>query len=389
MENQKQSLWTKDFIIITGINLLLFCGFQMLLPTLPLFAKSLGGSDAALGWIGGSATVAAILIRPVAGAILDKMGRKGVLIAGMLIMMLVTLVFGFLPTVGAVIAIRFVHGIGWGLASTASSTIASDEIPKSRFGEGMGYFSLSSSLAMALAPGIALGIFAAHGFKPVSFWSAGLLVIVLLLSIFIKSTRTAQPQKEKTKAAIYERASILPAVIMFLVSVTYGSITGFLSIYATESGVKNIGMFFSVYAVTLLISRPLCGRLTDKFGFSSVISPGLVLVIAAMSLLSKAGSLPVFLVCAAVYGLGFGAVQSSLQTMAIIRAPKERRGAANATFFTGFDGGIGFGSVVGGIIASYSKYSLMYLYLSLFVVLAGVLYYLFFMRKKSGEDSSN
>lgn len=89
MENKKQSLWTKDFITITVINLLLFCGFQMLLPTLPLFAKSLGGSDTALGWIVGSATIASLIIRPVAGVILDKIGRKGILTAGVFIMILV------------------------------------------------------------------------------------------------------------------------------------------------------------------------------------------------------------------------------------------------------------------------------------------------------------
>lgn len=389
MENKKQSLWTKDFIAITVINLLLFCGFQMLLPTLPLFAKSLGGSDTALGWIVGSATIASLIIRPVAGVVLDKIGRKGILTAGVFIMILVTLVFGWLPSVGAIIAVRFMHGIGWGMASTASSTIASDKIPKSRFGEGMGYFSLSSSLAMALAPGIALGIFAAHGFKTLTFWSAGLSAAVLLLSFFVRNTQKPEFQETKVKAAIYEKASIVPSVIMFLVCVTYGSITGFLSIYATEAGIQNIGVFFSVYAVTLLVSRPLSGKLTDRFGFSSVIYPGLLLLAGAMILLSRAASLPAFLVCAAVYGLGLGSVQSSLQAMAIVRAPKERRGAANATFFTGFDGGIGFGSVIGGMIASLAGYSGMYLYLSLFVIFAGILYYILFTRKRKPDNTGN
>ncbi|PWJ47092.1 MFS transporter [Faecalicatena contorta] len=389
MENKKQSLWTKDFIAITVINLLLFCGFQMLLPTLPLFAKSLGGSDTALGWIVGSATIASLIIRPVAGVILDKIGRKGILTAGVFIMILVTLVFGWLPSVGAIIAVRFMHGIGWGMASTASSTIASDKIPKSRFGEGMGYFSLSSSLAMALAPGIALGIFAAHGFKTLTFWSAGLSAAVLLLSFFIRNTQKPELEETKMKAAIYEKTSILPSVIMFLVCVTYGSITGFLSIYAAEAGIQNIGVFFSVYAVTLLVSRPLSGKLTDRFGFSSVIYPGLLFLAGAMVLLSRAASLPAFLVCAAVYGLGLGSVQSSLQAMAIVRAPKERRGAANATFFTGFDGGIGFGSVIGGMIASLAGYSGMYLYLSLFVIFAGILYYLLFTKKRKLDNTGN
>lgn len=386
MENQKQSLWTKDFTIITVVNLLLFCGFQMLLPTLPLFAKSLGGSDTKLGWIIGSATIASLIIRPVSGIILDKIGRKGILIGGTVILILVTLSFGWLPSVGAIIAIRFLHGIGWGMATTASSTIASDNIPKNRFGEGMGYFSLSNNLAMALAPGIALGIFADYGFKPISFWSAGLSAAVLLLSFFMKDTPKSKPQETPVKLAIYERASLLPSIIIFLVCATYGSITGFLSLYAAALGIQNIGIFFSVYAVTLLVARPLSGRLTDRFGFSIVMYPGLVFLTAAMYLLSIGRDLPMFLISAALYGLGLGTIQSSLQTMAIIRAPKERRGAANATFFTGFDGGIGFGSVIGGMISSFAGYSRMYLYFIAFIIFAAILYYLFFTRRL-GEAS--
>lgn len=385
MKNKKQPLWTKDFIIIAIMNLFLFLGFQMLLPTLPLFAKSLGGSDALLGWIVGSTTVASLIIRPISGILLDKMGRKGILTAGLFIIILVTSSFGWLPSVGVIIAVRFLHGIGWGMASTASSTIASDNIPKSRFGEGMGYFSLSNSLAMALAPSIALAMFAGNGFKPISFVSAGLAVVVLLMSFFFENTQKEKQQEGKVKLAFYERASILPAAIMFFVCATYGSITGFLSLYATKAGIRNIGVFFTVYAVTLLVSRPLSGKLTDRFGFSITIYPGLLLVAATMLLLSRATTLPIFLICAAIYGLGLGSVQSSLQAMAIIRAPKERKGAANATFYTGFDGGIGFGSVIGGIIASSAGYGRMYLYFSLFAIIGAFLYYIFFTRKENAQ----
>ncbi|MDF2927195.1 MAG: major facilitator transporter [Paenibacillaceae bacterium] len=282
----------------------------MLLPTLPLFAKSLNGSDVALGWIVGSTTVASLIVRPFSGVIIDKMGRKGILIAGLFIIMLVTLAFGWLPSVGAIIAVRFMHGIGWGMASTASSTIASDNIPKNRFAEGMGYFSLSNSLAMALAPSVALAIFAGYGFKPISFLSAGLTVAVLLLAFFIRNTHKVEQQETKSKLSIYERTSITPSIIMFFVSATYGSITGFLALYATKAGIQNIGLFFAVYATTLLLARPLSGKLTDRFGFSITMYPGLLLLTIAMLLLSIATTLPIFLVCAAVYGLGLGSVQS-------------------------------------------------------------------------------
>ncbi|MFT4106728.1 MAG: MFS transporter [Lacrimispora sp.] len=382
MEEQRQTLWTKDFIIISLVNLLLFCGFQMLLPTLPLYAKSLGGADALLGWLLGAATVASLIIRPVSGIILDKIGRKGIFFGGAIIIILVTIAYSHFPVVGMIIGIRFLHGIGWGMATTASSTMASDIIPKPRFGEGMGFFSLSSSLAMALAPGIGLGLLASGGFISLSRWSAGLGAAALLLAFFIRSRKPAAKTEGKLKASPYEKASALPSFVMFFISSTYGSITGFLSLYAAGKNISNIGMFFTVYALFLLLSRPLYGKLTDRFGFPVIVYPGFLLTAAAMILLSKSATLPMFLASAAVYGLGFSALQSSFQTMAVIRAPKERLGAANATFFTGFDGGIGFGSVIGGMIASRAGYSNMYFYFSLFILIAAILYFLGF-RKKS------
>lgn len=373
---EQQTLWTKDFIIISIVNLLLFCGFQMLLPTLPVYVKSLGGGDALLGWIIGASTVASLMIRPVAGIILDKMGRKGIFIIGLCIIILVTIAYTWFPVIGIILVFRFIHGIGWGMASTSSSTIASDVIPKSRFGEGMGFFSLSSSLAMALAPGIGLSILARYGFTRIALLSAVLGIIVLILSLFIRNSEKAEKSEVRVKAAAYEKASVFPSVVIFFTCATYGSITGFLSLYASERGIQNIGMFFTVYAVVLLLSRPFCGKLTDRLGVNIVIYPGLILLIIAMLLLSNAGTLPVFLMSAALYGLGFGAVLSCLQTLAVLRAPKERLGAANATFFTGFDGGIGFGSVAGGVIATAAGYSRMYLYFSLFIVIAGTIYFL-------------
>ncbi|MDF2987565.1 MAG: transporter [Eubacterium sp.] len=383
MEKEKHlsSLWTKDFLSITIVNLLIFCGFQMLLPTLPVYIKSLGGTNSIIGWIAGVSTIASLLIRPFSGMALDRLGRKVVFITGLLIIIAVTLAYGWFPMVGFIIAIRFLHGFGWGAASTASNTIASDIIPKGRFAEGMGFFSLSTSLAMALAPGIGIYILSSFSFGHLSILSAGMGVVALLFSFLIRYNKPEKLKSVEVNISPYEKASIPPSVVMFLVSASYGSITGFISLYALDRGIKNIGIFFTIYAISLLISRPLFGKLIDRFGFKTAIYPGFIILVLAMLMLSGAYTLAYFLISGFLYGVGFSAVQSSLQTMSVISAPKERLGAANATFFTGFDGGIGFGSVIAGIIASSLGYSRMYLLFTAFIVLAGILYFIFVRNK--------
>jgi MFS family permease len=386
MDKIKQPIWTKNFILITSINLLIFFGFQMLLPTLPIYVKSLGGKDAVIGWLIGFATLAALIIRPFSGIALDRLGRKGVLLTGIGAMMAVTLAYMWFPIVGVILAIRFLHGFGWGIASTASNTVASDVIPKSRFGEGMGFFSLSSSLAMALAPGLGLWALSAFHITGLTLLSAGFGALALLLALLIGYQKVEPGIPAKAKASPYERSSIRAAVVMFFISSSYGSITGFISLYAIDLGITNIGVFFMVFAAAMLISRPFFGRLIDRMGFDAAVYPGLILLIAALFLLYRAAALPLFLLAAVLYGIGFGATQSSLQTMSVLQAPKDRLGAANATFFTGFDGGIGFGSIVAGILSSALSYSQMYLTFSLLPLLAGVLYFFVAGKRKTSPQ---
>lgn len=374
-----QTLWTKDFIGITVINFLIFCGFQMLMPTLPIYVKSIGGVDSVIGWISGTITISALLVRPFSGIALDRFGRKSVYLVGISTIILVTLAYAWFPIVGLILAIRFLHGFGWGTTSTASTTIATDIIPKKRLGEGIGFFSLSTSMAMALAPAFGLYVLSTYNITGLTLFSASFTAAALLLSLFI-SYRPSKKERPNTKVALYEPSAISPSFIMFFVTASYGAITGFISLYGMECGISNIGAFFTVYAFAMLFSRPFFGKMIDRFGFNAAMYPGLLTLIASMLAISKAGTLSFFLLAAFLYGIGFGAVQSSLHTISVTRAPRDRLGAANATYYMGFDGGIGFGSVAAGFFASLWGYSNMYLAFSIFLIIATVLYFLLLGR---------
>lgn len=162
--NKQDKLWTRDFVLICLANLTIFMGFQMLLPTLPVYINFLGGDEAMAGLVIGIFTVSAVLIRPFAGMALDVYGRKIVYMLGLLVFLISTLAYNWAPTVLALLAIRFIHGFGWGAASTAGGTIAADLIPKKRLGEGMGYYGLASTLSMAVAPTAGLYIISIASF---------------------------------------------------------------------------------------------------------------------------------------------------------------------------------------------------------------------------------
>lgn len=369
-------LWTKNFIIINLINLLIFFGFQMLLPTLPIYAKKLGGTNSIIGLVTGAFVVSSVIIRPISGLLLDKLGRQKVFLVGSFIFILSVFSYSFVPFISGILIIRFIHGFGWGAVSTASNTIASDNIPKNRFGEGMGYFSLTSSLAMAVAPTIGLFVISKYSFQVLFFISTILAVLSVIVAFKLEYKKIEDKEQTKIKASLYEKLSITPSIIVFFVTITYGALTSFLPLYAAQKGIENIGIFFTVYAISLFISRPIFGKIIDKLGFDYAIIPGLICIIISMTLLSQASNISMFLIAAFIYGVGFGATQSSLQTMAVTGVSPSRLGAANATFFTAFDCGVGLGAVILGVISSNVGYAEMYLWASASAVIAFILYFI-------------
>lgn len=376
----KYKLWTVNFIIITLANFFLFFAFQLFPSALPPYLKSLGAADSILGWLQGITTIATLLMRPFAGIALDRYGRKGIFIIGLIGMILSTAAYLVFPAIGIILIIRFTHGMAWGIANTACSTVASDNIDKMRFAEGMGYFSLASSIAMAVAPAVALSI----GMQSNIRLALIFLGVTLVLVPNIKYQKQAiSLETEKKKILPYAKEAIFPTVVMFFITITWGAVVTFLALYGAERSVVGIGLFFTVYAISMLVSRPFLGKLIDRKGFGAGVWPGVILIPIALLLLSISNNLTLFLICAVLYGIGIGAVQSSLQTMAILNVSKDRTGAANATFFTGFDGGIGIGAVLAGLLSSVMGYGNMFATMAIFPILAGVLYFVTTKRNKS------
>lgn len=381
MPSRREPIWTGNFIAVSFVNLFVFLSFQMIFPTLPLYVKSLGGSDAVIGLVMGIFTAATLIARPTAGILLDRIGKKKVLLCGLGVFTVMVYLYGMVSSIALIILVRLGHGLGWGLAGTSTATIAAEIIPKSRFAEGMGWFSLANGLSMAFAPALGIYLGGLCGLRSVFLIAAAIALVSFGIGFFIKcSHRKNARLSKRLKVEIYEKSVIPTAVLMFCLTFTFGSIISFLPLYAYSQGIKSIGVFFSVYAVVILITRPLVGKAVDRFGFDVAIIPGFMLLFVAIVILSAASVLQEFLLVAVIYGIGFGALQTTIQTMAVRDVPHYRLGAANATLFTGLDLGMGIGVIVLGLIADRWGYRNMYLF-TLIPVVFSALFYLFYARR--------
>lgn len=363
----KERLWTKGFIIITISYLLLFMSLQMLLSPFPSYVKQQFAPDSfTLSLVTGVFALAAIAARFAAVGLLKRLHRNTVLTAGILIAAAATAVYSFAPTIGVLLILRVLYGIGFGLASTVLPTLVSQIIPRRRLGEGIGYFGLSTSLAMSFGPLIGLWLLDSKGFPALTI--AGTLAAILVLPLLFL-TRSVPPQpvrvlpdereKRQQQSASY-RALMLPTLLNVLMSLTYGGLLGFLALYGQEIGMGQIGLFFLFNAATVLLIRPVSGRMFDSKGPAAVLIPAAVLVFAALILLSYTRSIWMLAASALLYGLGFGAIQPSLQAWMLRMTPSERHSTANSMFYNSIDFGVAIGSMLLGVIASHSNYSVMY-----------------------------
>ncbi|RDU36865.1 MFS transporter [Neobacillus piezotolerans] len=384
-EGKRGKIWTRDFILICIANMFIFIGFQMTLPTIPLFVEHLGGNDQMIGFVVGAFTLSALLIRPYAGRALESRGRKFVYLTGLAIFVLSVGSFGFAGGMAFLFLLRFIQGVGWGFSTTASGTIATDLIPPERRGEGMGYYGLSGNIALAVGPSLGLILAGLLNFRQLFLICAVLGLLALILSSIIRYKKVENVQKATAlKWDFYEKSALQPSILLFFMTVTFGGIASFLPLYTAQKGIPGIQWYFLIYALALMLTRAFAGQLYDKKGHRAIFIPGALLILFAMLLLSWLPNQGSLFLAAALYGFGFGTIQPGLQAWAIDKSPRNRRGMATATFFSFFDLGVGAGALLFGQIGHVFGYGSIY-FASAISIFISILYYLFLLKKEGKQ----
>ena len=152
----KETLWTKSFIMLMVGNLFVFMSFQMLIPTLPPYIKSIGATGLEIGLVTALFSIGAVLSRPFIGFMLEYRARKQLVLIGAAALLAITVIYPLSSVVMIFLLFRFIHGLAWGWSTTVNGTAAVDVVPNSRLGEGMGYYGLSVTIGMIIAPSLGI-----------------------------------------------------------------------------------------------------------------------------------------------------------------------------------------------------------------------------------------
>lgn len=382
---QPASIWTRNFSLLCLANLALYMSMHLLLPTLPIYLFEIGGDQRDVGYLMGAFTIGTIVMRLTGGWLVDSYGRKKILTLGLVMVLAVSVLYKLATDVPLMMMIRAFHGMTYGLVGTAIGTVVADSLPTARLAEGMGYFGLTTTLSMSLAPVIGFWLVGESGY-PMLFLTVILLTMLSFFcslpvrcSLTVRGTNapisTPASYDKGIWAGILEKTALPASKVVFFPAIVHGSVFSFIALYAAERGITNIGLFFTAYALTMFFSRPVSGRWTDRGGADMVILIGHLALFIGMTAIGLSRTIMGFLFAGAVLGLGYGFLFPTLQAMAVRHAPAHRRGAATGTLYVAFDLGLGLGTILWGYVAAATGYQIMFFTTLVPLALAGVIYY--------------
>jgi len=274
--------------------------------------------------------------------------------------------FSFAPVIAAATGVqtvnvlkcfRLIQGVGNAFGNSCCLTIVSDVLPRDKFTTGMGYYACAQVVSQAIGPTIGVFLRDIFGYNTVYIIFACLMGLAILATSHIKTApRKTMPFKLNLNNMIAKEA-LVPASITFCVAMGFTSINAFMLVYAEERGITGGSLFFTVYALTLLATRPTVGKLTDKYGFVKVAIPAVCMTACSLVLIGISTNTFMLLLAAFVNAFGYGAVQPMLQSLCMKAVPSERRGSASSTNYIFMDAATIIGPSLCGIVADTFGYT--------------------------------
>lgn len=372
-ENEK--IFTKSFLLI--FIALLFTALVMyaLMSTVTEYATSMGTTATIAGLVSGIYIFGGLCSRIYSGNALSRSGWKRTALIFMAIHFIACLLYFIVDSVELLLIVRFIHGIGFGASANAIVTIASEILPKSRFGEAFGYFMLGTTIAVGLGPyvgGLVYDNLHSTGcFMVASVFSAIALIAMVLLR-FDEPEHETSSDEHSGLEKVFEYNAIPVSLFTALTSLGYVSILSFYRLYAVEVNLASaFSWFFIIYSIILIVSRPIAGRIQDRGGDLIICIVGIVAQSIGLFLIAVAPSSLTVFICAVCAALGFGTLNSACTTIVTRNAPSSRRSYAISTFFIFCDGTMGFGpALLGSFVSATSGYAPVYLISSIITLIA-------------------
>jgi MFS family permease len=376
-------LLPRDFILVFFAQFTFSFVFQSLIPTLPIYLSRLGSNEVEIGVLIGIFFFCSLVLRPFVGKALLRTPEKKFMITGSLLYALASLAYLLAPPFWPLLIVRVFQGIGFAFFHTASFTLIANISPETHRGQSLSYFALAMSISGALGPSVGIFLINHFSFTLLFLACSGLSFCSLFITYRLGGRQVVPLQDSSIDDGfLLSRKALPPSVISSLSLFVWGALTAFFPLYAINQGVANPGLFFTTIAIMLILGRALGGKILDLYSREKVILPCLFTYIISMVILTFSKTLPMFILVAAIWGIGNAFLAPALIASTLDRVGSSV-GPAMGTFTAISDLGLTTGPVIMGIIIQSTSYPIMFLCLA-FVGLINLNYFYFFVRKKGG-----
>lgn len=382
----KEKLWNKNYNKVMVANFSMFFAFYLLTPLLPIYlADTFHATKDIIGVVLFGYTIAALLIRPFSGYIVDSFNRKKVLLLCLGVYAVFFVSYLVAGTLLLFTIVRTLHGAPFGACTVANTTVAIDVLPASRRNEGLGYYGLSNNIATAIAPTIGILIYHHTHHFDYLFW----LALVVALIGFIADASVKIPAKEVVKNKqplsldrFFLVRGWLIGVNMVLFGFCYGLLSNYLAIYGRDRlGITGgTGTYFTLLALGLICSRIEGGRSLRKGRLIHNGAIGTLLSSVGYSLFILCPNMVGYYLSAFLIGLGNGHMVPAMQNMIVNIAHHYERGTANSTFLTMWDLGQGLGILLGGVVAEHFGYTAAFAMMASMQLMGTFVFFVFTRR---------
>lgn len=394
--NSKEKLWNANYIKVMTTNFLLYFAFYLLTPLLPLYlSETFGATKDTIGIVLSGYTVAALIVRPFCGYVVDSFSRKKVL---MLCLSGFAVFFAGYIAVGTILMFaicRTLHGGPFGAVTVANSTCAIDVLPSSRRNEGIGLYGLSNNFAMAIAPSIGIYLHNMVDSYMILFWIAFVVAISAVLIAWTIRLPEKDIIRNKEKLSLdrffLTRAWLL-AINIAMFGFCWGVLSNYLAIYSKEvlSITGGTGTYFALLSMGLFSSRLQGRKALSQGKLTQNAAEGMLISLVGFTLFVAIPHPVAYYLSAILIGLGNGHLYPAFLNMFVHVARHDQRGTANSSILTGLDLGFGIGCLLGGIVAEHFGYTATFWMVAAENAVSVILFFLasrqFFERRKILQD---
>lgn len=360
---KKEKLWNSGYCRAMVGNFMLFFSFYLLTPLLPIYLDAEFAADKdTMGLVLSGYVVAALLVRPFSGFIVDTFDRKKVLAICFFCFFILFTGYIGAGTLLMFALVRTIHGLPFGAVTVANSTVAIDTLPSSRRNEGIGFYGLSNNLAMAFAPSVGIWIYNATDNFSLLFWIALVIAFAGLVAVSTIKLPRREPVKQKKPMSLdrfFLTRSWLLAINILCFGLCWGIMSNYVAIYGAEvlKITDGTGLFFMILSFGLFASRIQGSKALAKGRIVENAALGVILSLGGYVLFATIEQPWAYYSSALMIGLGNGHMYPAFLNMFIKMARNDQRGTANSSILTSWDVGMGLGILAGGFLAEYISYA--------------------------------